>query len=494
MSKKATKKHKKTYNGKTRRQKRSRLHYRSGKHPRYTYNLKENELLDKELELVEEQVDKLSENTKKQEVNSPLIKKMITVVEDFLRENELICYGGTAINNILPLEDQFYDYHKEIPDYDFFSKNALNDAKRLADIYTQHGFNEVEAKSGIHTGTYKVYVNFIPIADITQMDKVVFKLLKQQSMDVFGIAYASPDYLRMSMYLELSRPRGDVSRWVKVAKRLGLLNKSFPMKTSAKCYEMDFSKAIQCKTKKVCQREDDIRTLTLKHLIGLGVVFFGGYASSLYAEYMDNHKEKQLEIIPYYDVISTDAYRDAMLLKAKLEYDGYDTVSITPHKAIGENVSEHYEVIVDKKSIAYIYKALACHNYNTLRINDNNVNIATIDTMLNLYLAFLYSDHDHLNNDRIVCLANYMFELHQKHRLNKKGLFKRFNLPCIGYQETIMDIRRTKSEKYESLKRSKDLKEFERYFLRYVPSEMKRKIIPKRKNNKTVKKGKKMSK
>ena len=29
--------------------------------------------------------------------------------EQFLQNTRRVCYGGTAINNILPLEDQFYD-------------------------------------------------------------------------------------------------------------------------------------------------------------------------------------------------------------------------------------------------------------------------------------------------------------------------------------------------------------------------------------------------
>jgi hypothetical protein len=33
----------------------------------------------------------------------------------------------------------------------------------------------------------------------------------------------------MSIYLELSRPRGDVSRWKKVYSRLLLLNKHYPI-------------------------------------------------------------------------------------------------------------------------------------------------------------------------------------------------------------------------------------------------------------------------
>ena len=91
-------------------------------------------------------------------------------------KKELVCYGGLAINNILPYQDQFYDFTKEIPDYDVFSKNALEDAKELADIYHKNGFYYCEAKSGIHYGTFKVFVNFIPIADITFSERNLSEL------------------------------------------------------------------------------------------------------------------------------------------------------------------------------------------------------------------------------------------------------------------------------------------------------------------------------
>jgi hypothetical protein len=453
----------------------------------YSYDTNENELLEKELEIVDENVDKLTEITKRQEVNSSVVKNIITIVEDFLRTNKLICYGGTAINNILPLEDQFYDYSKEIPDYDFFSKNALNDAKRLADIYVKKGFSEVEAKSGIHTGTYKVYVNFIPIADITQLSSEIFNNLSKNTMDMFGISYAPPDYLRMAMYLELSRPKGDVSRWEKVTRRLGLLNKAFPMKLKNNCMELDFSKALKCRNKK-CSVYEKQRKTALKHLIGLGVVFFGGYASSLYSKHMSKEKQQMLKHVPYYDVISQDAKRDIMLLKAKLSYEGFKDIKIKEHTSKSENIPDHYELSINDKTVAFVYQSLACHNYNIIRLDNVNIHVATIDTMLNMYLVFMFSDQKHLNNERIMCMSKFIFDLHQKNRLNQKGLFRRFNLPCLGHQDTMMDIRRKKSEKYDELKNKKDIKEFERHFLRYVPSEMNEKTG----KNKTLKKKKQM--
>ena len=66
-------------------------------------------------------------------------------------KNNLICYGGMAINNILPKRDQFYS-NTEFPDYDFFSNDALKHAKELANIYYKAGYGNVEAKSGFHPG------------------------------------------------------------------------------------------------------------------------------------------------------------------------------------------------------------------------------------------------------------------------------------------------------------------------------------------------------
>ena len=128
-----------------------------------------NDLQDKELEILRNAVDVAEKKTGHKVVSSPEVKNIISIVENFLRKKQLVCYGGTAINNILPVEDQFYDKSLEIPDYDFFSMNALNDAKELANIYHKEGYTDVEAKAGVHHGTFKVYVNYIPVADITML-------------------------------------------------------------------------------------------------------------------------------------------------------------------------------------------------------------------------------------------------------------------------------------------------------------------------------------
>lgn len=423
-----------------------------------------NDLQDKELEILRNAVDVAEKKTNHKVVNSPEVKQIISIVENFLRTKQLVCYGGTAINNILPVEDQFYDKSLEIPDYDFFSMNALNDAKELANIYHKEGYTDVEAKAGVHHGTFKVYVNYIPVADITMLHNDLFRSVKRESIKRAGILYAPPNYLRMAMYLELSRPKGDVSRWEKVLKRLILLNKHYPLK-GKNCNLVDTQRSFESKK----QNEETIYDLVKRALMDEGAVFFGGYANSLYSNHMPRYLREKHKKIPDFDVLVEDPQKVATIVKERLGYDNVKNVSIKKHNPIGELVDEHYSVIVAGETVAFLYKPNACHSYNVLHTKHSKIKIATIDTMLSMYLAFLYSSRDYFQPDRILCMAQYLFTVQQKNRLEQKGLLRRFSLSCYGKQDTLESMRALKTEKFEELKNKRGTDAYDEWFLKYSP-------------------------
>ena len=424
---------------------------------------------EKELAILRAAVDLAEEKAGRKIAQSEEVKKIIDIVENFLRKKKLICYGGTAINNILPVGDQFYNKDIEIPDYDFFSHSALNDAKELADIYADAGYTDVEAKSGVHHGTFKVYVNFIPVADITYIPKALFKSLSKESIKINGILYSPPNYLRMGMYLELSRPRGDVSRWEKVLKRLILLNKNYPMQ-NPKCDHINFLRDFEGTQ----DDADEIYKIVRNSVTDQGLVFFGGYASSLYSKYMPKDKRKMFESkSPDFDVLSEDPETSATIVKERLLDEGFENVKIHKHPGFGEIISPHYEVEVDGDTIVFIYKPLACHSYNVIRIGGKKVKVATIDTMLSFFLAFLYADRPYYDHDRIICMSQYLFKVQAKNRLQQKGVLKRFSLQCVGTQKTLEDSRAEKSAMFEKLKGKRGTKAFDEWFLRYAPGEKK---------------------
>ncbi len=417
--------------------------------------------------------------------SSEEIKKMIEIVENFLKSKRLLCYGGTAINNILPKHAQFYNKDYEIPDYDFYSANALDDAKELADIYYKEGYDQVEAKSGVHEGTYKVYVNFIPMADVTSMHKDLFNSLYKESISVANIKYVPANFLRMGMYLELSRPAGDISRWEKVLKRLNLLNKYHPMKIKYQCETVDFLRKMENSK----EESEKIYVIIRDTLIDLGAVFFGGYAASLYGRNIPNKEGRFLEKIPDFDVLHEKPEECATIVQERLDDAGYKNIKIIKHDAIGEIIPEHLEIRMKDEILGFIYKPIACHNYNTIKIQENEVNVATIDTIMSFYLAFTYVETNYYYLDRILCMAKYLFDVEQKTRLSQRGLLKRFGPKCIGKQETMENIRAKKTSRFLELKKDKKSKEFEKYFLKYVPSEN-----TKSKKGETSKKSEKKSK
>jgi hypothetical protein len=406
-------------------------------------------------------------------INSDEVKKMLLIVEDFIINKGLICYGGTAINNILPTTMQFYNKSIELPDYDFFSTNALDDAKELANIFYKEGYVEVKASSAMHAGTYKVFVNFIPIADITFLQKEIFNAIKKEAIIIAGINYTPPNFLRMSMYLELSRPMGDISRWEKVLTRLNALNTQYPLEIKNECetqLKYNNNLKINVPILKNSQAMDELFTVIKNSFIDQKVVFFGGFPETLYSKYMDGSKRSNIKKIPYFDVLYDEPERSSNILTKLLKELKYKNVAETFHPPIGEFLSEHYEIKIDNFIVARIYKPIACHNYNTVSINNKEVNIATIDTILSFYLAFIYTDKPHYFKDRIICMAKLLFELEHKKRLVQTGILKRFAIKCIGVQPTIESIKAEKNDKFQELFKKRGTREYEMWFLNYNPT------------------------
>ena len=435
---------------------------------------------DCELSILRMAVDEAEEKMGKRIANSEDIQKIINIVEDFLKIEDLICYGGTAINNILPKEDQFYDREVELPDYDFYSPNSLQDAKDLADAFFLRGYNEVEAKSGVHHGTYKVFCSGIAFADVTYLPEELFRVIFKDSIKVDGILYCPPNFLRMSMYLELSRPAGDVSRWEKIAKRLALLNKNYPVKTT-KCDSVQFQREMSDEV--VSDRPDEKKNLShfvysivKDGIISAGGVFFGGYAISMYSKYMPHKEREFIRQVPDFDALVHDPEKVSNDIKHRLSAKGIKFARVYKRRAIGEVIPEQYEIRVGQDIVAVLYKPIACHSFNKIRIHDKDVRIATIDTMLSFYLAFLYANKPYYDPNRILCMTMFLFDVQQKNRLEQKGLLRRFTVTCFGHQESIEDIRSKKIQKYNQLRLHPNKKEYEAWFLNYRPAYMQLKL------------------
>lgn len=399
---------------------------------------------------------------------------MLDVVREFLRNGDAVCYGGMAINNVLPPSARFYDPDSEIPDYDFYTPDALADSKRLVDEFVRRGFKESVALSGLHPGTFKVYVNYHAVADLTQMDPALFANVKADAIRIDGILFAPPDFLRMSMYLELSRPNGDVSRWEKVYTRLELLNEHHPLKVQG-CETADYGRGIRTAAfgGRSNRGLETILTPAVSDVIvrtgsDLGVVFIGNKAMELYTTRFKRPRGAALPdvVMPFY-LVANDSKEVASAIASAVT-DAGTGCTVKPVGAVDEIVPKAMNIVINGAVVCSVFAADACYAYHDTKIKGLPVRIGTIDTILSFYLALAYSNIPRKDAQFLMCASQYLFVLQLRHASKWKGLLKRFVLACYGTQKTLVDARAERGNKFKQLRKGDP--EREKWFLRYSPA------------------------
>ena len=445
---------------------------------------KDDSIEEKEDEIINEAI---AENTRlqKEEHNevTPEVNKIIKILEEYLIKKQSICYGGTAINNILPKLAQFYNREKDVPDYDFYTKTAYEDCLELADLFYSKGYTEVEAKSGFHYNTFKVFVNQIPIADITYLEEHLFNALKKESIKIAGIYYSAPNWLRMNMHLELSRSKGYVDRWAKVYKRLSLLNKYHPLKIPKPIMNSCTEESLYADSLKLMPVPDTdattdtyekIHYLTRDSLISQKCVFFGSFAASFYLNEdaaATATTKTFMKKTGNFNVFHENIEECAKNLQQILKDAGIAKITTLHQGQVIDVSPETIHVLYAKEVIASICRPVACHNWNELTVNKTSIRIATIDTMLNFLLLLTFINPFKKLKQRFLCISSFLFDLEEKIRVNGKGIFKRFTYTCIGEQPTLESVRLEKTNKHKELAGDPTSLEYKKWFLKYNPAD-----------------------
>lgn len=158
------------------------------------------------------------------------------IVKDFIIKNNLINYGGTAIDYAMRLKGSklYSDEMLAIPDLDFYSPENVKHAYDLADILYEAGFKEARAINAMHTKTMKVDIkNNHWIADISFVPKSIFDVIP--TIEYAGMKCAHPNYQHIDQHSALAFPFDDppfeaiFNRWAKDITRFNLLAELYPI-------------------------------------------------------------------------------------------------------------------------------------------------------------------------------------------------------------------------------------------------------------------------
>jgi len=406
--------------------------------------LLEKPLIQKQFEQLDKVVTEAQKRIDYTVAHDPDIIKAIDIVERFLRKQKRVCYGGQAINALLPKARQFYDTNYMIPDYDFFSPNSRADSDELVEMLMKEGFKEVSKKVGVHEGTMKVYVNYIPVADVSEMHPKLFRILQRRAHAVNGILYCDPEFLKMLMYLELSRPRGEVERWKKVYERLLLLNEAYPVSA--------------------CDQKIDVPPIAYKE-------------RATVLEFCIKHKRVVVapELIEIYESGQTRKHLESLIRRGgpviffshQAVVDGDDIKSMmdgakVQHvKALTDQLFDFVAVKRRGEPIALIFQEDACHSYTNLKLDGGNeLRLATPDLYLHLYYSLMIfgKREKEFFRTSLECLVQKLSTVLKGARSRPTPLLPSFGLRCSGRQKGIATLLREKAERTEQEKKQTRVK------------------------------------
>jgi hypothetical protein len=357
-----------------------------------------------------------------------------------------LCYGGQAINAHLPSKYKFYDPEFSIPDYDFFTPNQESDINGIIKDLKKAGFTEISVKEGMHEGTIKVYVNYIPVADMTAIDPKLYRILSKREFRLDGISYLDANTLRMLMYLELSRPRGQVGRWEKVFERLSLFNEFLPTKP--------------CKIERDAFRGGLIKEqtqFTIDYIIENKRIFAGADLLTFYQNALKTKKQHSHWILTSKKPIlffSPDVDTDSKRLREEFAFlfnhsnksvgglhkssdVSSGPINIKSFSSHGVDVIPSLKVITQgKNALVFIIDQTACHSYFNVRVANNKImRIASLDTLITLYFSLGLLDTKYYDMGSMECLANQLVMVSAKARENPNDFIFPFISKHLGLSQ-----------------------------------------------------------
>jgi hypothetical protein len=315
---------------------------------------------------------------------------------------------------LLPKVHKIYKY-KSLPDIDAFSSSAKNDAKKISIALKEMGYNYVEVKAGVHKGTYKIYVEFQAIVDITHVSKSLFTYLKKESIEKDGFNVCPSDFLMWSLYKELARPQGSGFRWEKVFRRYIIFHKQHKFKNVTP--QIIVNKKIQ---------EDSKITMSIKQIIKTDNLLLTGICGA-------NMYLGSREMSAPFDILCDNIDKTYELLNTKL--NNIFELSKYPKRQLYEISANTGYIKYKGKVVCRLHETDACYSYDKL----NGYIVGSVDTIL----CFLYAKYMSCLNFKSECTSMYKYYIYALEIYASNMLIEdRFKTKCQGYESTVTDARK----------------------------------------------------
>lgn len=358
-------------------------------------------------------------------------QKQKTIVENFLKKNNLKIYGGVALDKFMPEDDKIYPNKKgKLVDYDAYSPIPRKHAVELGNELFQAGFKYVSVREGVNSGVYKIFNYFQEAADIVFIPEKIYNLIPFKVID--GLRYVSPKYLKIDLLVALTNPKHGIFRWDKDFERLKKLEKYFPVEKPKNFCEKQHGKYFKTQLDNII---DNFLAERNDYIIFGDMAYYAYMKSSGLNDYF-SPEIKYLEI----------GMQNPQTIFPELRKITNNKIKIKRYHQFLKHIPTRYIITPEGKDnqiILIIYelndKCIPYVEYNGQNMISYHGLVLYYNFMI--YLSGIYGIRDRQQIAEC-CLydleraMNYYFKRTNQNEFSD-SIFKCFILPCIGNEKNI---------------------------------------------------------
>lgn len=425
---------------------------------------------DDDMEKIDKSINKIKDDASRSYKSQyePTLKEMSDVysaVIGYIKRKKKIAYGGFAQNILVKQKNKSDSFYEEIDgvffnwpdvaDIEFYSSTPIQDTMELTEELHAKGFKYVEGGEGVHSETYKIFVNFINYCDISYTP--VHILNNMPTITVDGIICTHPHFMLVDAYRVLNDPMTSYWRLDKSIKRFQKILRYYPIDNSL------VDKKIELKS------TPDVLDYIRKSIIhNSKLVVVGFYAYNYYIKKQD--KKAVLKDIPFYELISSNLEKDGKMILDILRGKFGDKITVKEYCLFFSFTDRRIEYYYNGHLMLRLYgNNERCTVYRHSKKKKTYFGTFSL-TLMYMFFNYFYNmiNKDRFYEDTYKSLISKMMKIRdgflKEHNMTvvDKSPFQDFTLKCIGYPVDMM--RESRLRMIEKKKEGKRMK------FRYNPS------------------------
>jgi len=390
------------------------------------------------------------------------INKVYEIIKSYIRENNLIIYGGYAQNELIKnknKDDGFYSEY-DVPDIEFYSPEPVKDMINICDILYNKDFKYVEGSEGVHNETYKIFVNFINYADCSYMPKNIFENIPYIEID--GLKMSHPHFMFIDALRVYTDPMTSYFRLTKAFPRFTKLINYYSFNLNSIYNKIEYETIL------TDSEYVNINKLLVDLAKKLKLIIIGHKAFNRLIDKSGIDNKFNIQE-PYLSFISHNFINDRNIILDKLKNNFGKSIKYVKYNPFFQFTDKSVNFYYKNELILKLYgRNDKCLVYNYSKNNDiyyGSFQLIQLYLLSNYFHGIIKKDN-FMKTAYITLLTRLIYAKNEY--LTKNNLtslsnspFQEFTINCMG--EPVNQLRESR------LKRMKNIKENKRVTFRYKP-------------------------